>query len=50
MDDKEKYTKIACPRCGKPLPIRIIELKGKLRYSIKCKACGKISEVEIENI
>lgn len=48
--EKEKYTKIACPRCGKPLPVRIISLKGKLRYSLKCKNCGKVSEIEIEDI
>lgn len=47
-DNMQRFTKIACPQCGKPFPVRILHLEGKLRYSVKCKACGKISEVEIE--
>jgi transcription elongation factor Elf1 len=50
MSEKDTYEKIICPCCGKPLPVRILSLEGKLRYSVKCKACGKVSEVAIENI
>ncbi len=48
-DTQMRFTKIACPQCGKPFPVRIIQLNGRLRYSIRCKSCGKISEIEIEN-
>lgn len=44
-----RYIKVACPRCGKALPLRILELKGSLRYSILCRNCKETSEVEIKN-
>lgn len=54
MDEKKsirKEVKLVCPQCGKALPVRILELKGKLRYSLVCRNCKAKSEVEIqENI
>lgn len=51
MNELEKTEiKVVCPQCGKVLPVRIIELKGKLRYSIVCHRCKAKSEIEIENI
>lgn len=47
--DSRKYTKVVCPRCGKAIPVRILDLHGSLRYSISCKNCKEISEVEIRN-
>ena len=49
MNEKEhiKFTKIACPQCGRPFPVRILDLKGKIRFSVKCKSCGKVSEIAI---
>lgn len=48
--DNQMHTKIVCPQCGKPFPVRILKLEGKIRYSVKCKSCGRISEIEIEDI
>lgn len=54
MDEKKsirKEVKLVCPQCGKALPVRILELKGRLRYSLVCRNCKAKSEVEIqENI
>lgn len=54
MDDKNvirKEVKVVCPQCGKALPVRILELNGRLRYSLVCRNCKAKSEVEIrENI
>ena len=54
MDEKKsirKEVKLVCPQCGKAIPVRILELKGRLRYSLVCRNCKAKSEVEIqENI
>lgn len=42
--------KVACPLCGKALPVRIVELRGSLRYTILCRSCKRMSEVEIRDI
>lgn len=44
----KKDIKVACPQCGKALPVRILELNGRLRYSIVCRNCKAKSEVEIQ--
>ena len=49
-NDSKKEVKVVCPQCGKALPVRIIELKGRLRYSIVCRNCKAKSEVEIKDI
>lgn len=48
MNEKETYTKVVCPQCGKALAVRILELQGRLRYSVRCPECKKVSEVVIE--
>lgn len=45
-----KGIKVACPLCGKALPLRIVRLEGRLRYTILCKGCKQLSEVEIKDI
>jgi transcription elongation factor Elf1 len=51
MEKKEqKLRKIICPRCGKATNVGIIKLDGVLRYSLKCRACKEVSEVEIKDI
>lgn len=45
-----KEVKLVCPQCGKALPVRIIELEGRLRYSLVCHKCKAKSEVEIKDI
>lgn len=40
--------KVACPYCGKALPVRILEFSGKLRYSVRCNECKRIGEVTVE--
>ncbi len=53
MDGKmktDREVKVVCPQCGKALPVRIMELEGRLRYSIVCRSCKAKSEVEIRDI
>lgn len=45
-----RYRKVVCPMCGKAFPVRILELNGTLRYSLRCKECGGESEIEIKDI
>lgn len=45
-----KGVKVACPLCGKALPLRIVSLQGRLRCTILCKSCKQLSEVEIKDI
>lgn len=44
-----KYTKVVCPQCGKILPVRILDLNGRIKFSVKCRSCGKVSEIAIED-
>ena len=51
MEKKEqKLRKIVCPVCGKATNVGIIRLDGVIRYSLKCRSCKNISEVEIKDI
>lgn len=52
MTDEKKITerKVVCPNCGKAMPIRIMELRGILKYSILCKGCKQVSVVEVKDI
>lgn len=47
---EEKVMKIVCPLCGKATNVGIKHLEGTLRYSLRCRSCKKISEVEIKDI
>ena len=47
---EEKPRKIVCPQCGKATNVSIKHLEGTLRYSLRCRSCKKISEVEIKDI
>lgn len=48
MKDEKSYTKVVCPCCGKAFSVRILELHGKLRMSLRCPDCKRISEVSVE--
>lgn len=52
VTDEKKITerKVVCPNCGKAMPIRIMELRGILKYSILCKGCKQVSVVEVKDI
>jgi len=43
--NEKTYTKVACPRCGKVLPIRITRLVGDLTYTLRCPECKRVTEV-----
>ncbi|MEZ3418354.1 MAG: hypothetical protein K1V99_03155 [Bacteroidales bacterium] len=45
-----RYRKVVCPMCGKAFPVRILELNGTLRYSLRCKECGGESNRVLETI
>lgn len=48
--EKKTYIEVRCPSCGKFVGIRILELSGTLRYSLRCKNCKQISTVELSDI
>jgi transcription elongation factor Elf1 len=47
---EQKLRKIVCPICGKATNVGILKLDGVIRYSLKCRNCKKVSEVEIRDI
>lgn len=47
---EKKQKKIVCPVCGKATNVCIRHLDGTLRYSLRCRSCKSISEVEIRDI
>lgn len=48
--NEQKLRKIVCPVCGKATNVGILKLDGVLRYSLKCRSCKQVSEVEIKDI
>ncbi len=52
MDDKgaNKGVQINCPLCKKPFPVRVQELTGRLRLSVRCPHCKRISEIALQDI
>ena len=49
-ENEQKLRKIVCPICGKATNVGILKLDGVIRYSLKCRSCKKVSEVEIKDI
>lgn len=52
MDEKaeNKGVQISCPLCGKKIPVRVQELSGKLRLSVRCPNCKRVSEIQLQDI
>jgi len=52
MDDKSenKGVQINCPLCGKRFPVRVQELSGKIRLSVRCPNCKRVSEIQLQDI
>lgn len=52
MDDKSanKGVQVSCPYCGKTLPVRVQELEGRLRLSVRCPHCKRVGEMSIQDI
>jgi len=48
--EKPTYYRVCCPNCGKFLKVRILELRGTLRYSLYCTSCKRSSVVELSDI
>lgn len=46
----ERAAKLACPACGKALPVRIVKLSGEMRCTVRCPRCGRVSVVEMKDI
>lgn len=49
-EKSDKGTQIRCPRCGKTLPVRILDLEGKLALSVRCPDCKRVSKIELQDI
>ena len=43
---KDKYNRVMCPRCGKPLPFSIVR-NGEATISIHCRKCKSVSEIDL---
>ena len=52
MDERpdNKGVQINCPLCKKPFPVRVQELSGRLRLSVRCPNCKRISEISLQDI
>lgn len=50
MENEEKGTQVRCPLCGKTFPVRVKELRGTLRLSVRCPHCKRISEIALQDI
>lgn len=47
---ENKGVQINCPLCKKPFPVRVQELSGRLRLSVRCPHCKRISEIALQDI
>lgn len=52
MDAKSvmKGVQINCPLCKNPFPVRVQSLEGRLRLSVRCPHCKRISEIVLQDI
>lgn len=52
MDEKGemKGVQVVCPRCRKQFPVRVQELSGTIRLSVRCPNCKKVSEIILQDI
>ena len=49
-ENEEKGVQVRCPLCGKTFPVRVKELKGVLRLSVRCPQCKRVSSLELQDI
>lgn len=52
MDAKNETSgvQITCPLCKKPFPVRVQSLEGRVRISVRCPHCKRISEIALQDI
>ena len=52
MESEKKIEgmQLRCPVCNNTLPVRIVELEGKARISIRCPHCKRKSMLELQDI
>ena len=50
MKESPSYYRVCCPNCGKYMKVRILELRGELRFSLHCPSCKQQSTVELKDI
>lgn len=41
---------VTCPYCKKTFPVRVQSLEGRLRLSVRCTHCKRISEIVMQDI
>lgn len=46
---KIKGVQISCPLCKKSFPVRVQELSGRIRLSVRCPHCKRTSEVSLQS-
>lgn len=49
-ENADKGIQVRCPLCGKTFPVRVKELKGVLRLSVRCPQCKRVSSLELQDI
>ena len=50
MKEDRSYYRVCCPNCGKYMKVRILELEGTLRLSMRCPSCKQESTLELKDI
>ena len=50
MKNEDNAVQVRCPLCGKMIPVRVMELRGSLRLSIRCPQCKRVSSLELKDI
>lgn len=52
MDNARKPggVQLSCPLCGKTFPVRVERLEGKVRLSVRCPNCKRVSVIELQDI
>jgi phage FluMu protein Com len=42
----DKYNRVMCPKCGKPLPFSVVR-NGDAVISIHCRKCKSVSQIDL---
>ena len=50
MESNDNGVQVRCPLCGKMIPVRVKELRGMLRLSVRCPQCKRVSNIELQDI
>lgn len=50
MKESPAYYRVCCPNCGKYMKVRILDLEGTVRLSLRCPSCKQDSTLELKDI